>query len=35
VTVPTSGGPPLLGSTLAVSVALEVALAVGLAADIL
>jgi hypothetical protein len=31
VTVPTSGGPPLLGSTLAVAVALAVALAVGLA----
>jgi hypothetical protein len=33
VTVPTSGGPPLLGRTLAVAVALAVALAVGLAAD--
>jgi hypothetical protein len=31
VTVPTSGGPPLLGSTLAVAVALAIALAVALA----
>jgi hypothetical protein len=31
VSVPTSGGPPLLGSTLAVAVALVVALAVALA----
>ena len=42
VTVPTSGGPPLLGSTLAVAlvvavaveVAVEVAVAVGVAVDI-